>query len=191
MPEIKDSAKLDNFCNILEERSRENTEAFRLLFSQRLIAPAIGIMRQEIDSLIRVIYLISISENECMRLIEDLLLGKRWRKNQNGKLVIITDRDMVEIADGMTGWTKSVYEFGCTFIHLSRNHDYSNQDPFQMLDQEEKAKIASHINHYHGAGISETSDFQQIVFVLPLVLEKISSNLAAYIRNLRKQEREL
>ena len=40
---------------------------------------------------------------------------------------------MVDLAQGLHGWTQLVYRFGCSFIHLSDLHDYQARDPFNLL----------------------------------------------------------
>ena len=46
---------------------------------------------------------------------EDLVIWQR--ENGRGR---VTDREMVDLANRLQGWTASVYEFGRGFIHLSR-----------------------------------------------------------------------
>jgi hypothetical protein len=45
---------------------------------------------------------------------------------------------MVDLAQILQGWTRSVYKFGCAFIHLSSLHDYNERDPLSQLPAEEK-----------------------------------------------------
>jgi hypothetical protein len=47
------------FTRQVRERSRENAESLRLLHGRGLHANVVSILRQELDSLIRVIFLLS------------------------------------------------------------------------------------------------------------------------------------
>ncbi|GHB15906.1 hypothetical protein GCM10010306_004270 [Streptomyces umbrinus] len=142
---------------------------------------AIGILRQELDSMVRVIYLLAQPRVIQADLLTSSVSGERWRiPTGNCKLKVVTDRDMVDLAQNLHGWTRNVYEFGCSFIHLSSAHDYLARDPFQALPIEERDVIAKYINKYHGhlgEHLSVNSSFDDIISYAPAVLEKISSNL--------------
>jgi hypothetical protein len=77
-----------------------------------------AVLRQELDSMVRCIFLLSVSDRHYRnRLIADAVNGRQWRaQDGKGKL---TDRDMVELSSKLHGWTRNVYAFGCGFIHLS------------------------------------------------------------------------
>jgi len=120
------------FCpRQVRRRSHENQMAFRLLMQTELVGPVVGLLRQELDSMIRVIYLLSIKDMVYRAdLIEASVNGKRW-KGPDGKS--ISDRMMVNKTQSLHRWAQSVYSFGCGFIHLSRNHDYLAIDPFKSI----------------------------------------------------------
>ena len=71
------------FCHLIRNRSKENRLAMDMLYGfQRkgTIGPQVSIIRQELDSMIRVIFLLSISNiKERMRLIISTLDGKKWK----------------------------------------------------------------------------------------------------------------
>src|SRR5690348_14381253 len=97
------------FCAIIRQRSKENAQAFSLLSTKNLTGQLFSILRQELDSMIRVIYLLQISDlAERHSLIALTLDSKKWK---------ITDKQMVGIANNLQGWTEYVYKFGCGFIH--------------------------------------------------------------------------
>jgi len=145
-------------------------------------------LRQELDSMIRAIYLLTISNiSEREKLIIKTLTGEKWKRiNKNGKNESITDKNMVEIADSLNGWTLSVYKFGCSFIHLSEFHNYNSVNPFSLLSEAEKKDIVSHINNYHCASLNSNSSLEDIIPYLPGVMEKIRSNLGCYLDDLKK-----
>lgn len=95
--------------------------------------------------MVRVIYLLSIPEiSKIESLVQKTLDGEKWTFiNHNNKVQNITDRDMVNIASELWGWTQNVYRFGCAFIHLSKFHNYLTEDPFTALSDIEKEDIIS------------------------------------------------
>ena len=175
------------FCRAVRERSTENRDAMHRLMAGRLIGNAVGVFRQELDSLVRVLYLLSIRDKAYrQKLIDDTVAGKRWRRRDSKAYV--TDREMVDAANRMHGWAESVYRFGCAFIHLSKLHDYHTTDPFLALPAEERAQLLDHLRRYHGGPDGGAPIFADIVPYLPRVLDKISSNLKVYIADLSKQK---
>ena len=173
------------FCNIVRRRSAENKLAIFLLSRGRLTGQIMSVLRQELDSMVRVIYLLNQSIHERDRLIALTLTGQKWKTPNNKQ---ITDREMVDLADTLNGWSKSVYKFGCAFIHLSTYHDYSFTDPFVNLDPLEIDSIKSHLNNYHGFPMSEDLTIESLAPFLPMVFDKIEGNLECYIQNLEAHQ---
>jgi hypothetical protein len=179
--------KTTEFIRCVEERSHENKAAFALLMQNGLLGPALALVRQELDSMIRVIWLIdSCSQGERTRLIEDALQGKHWqKKTTKGKLVRITDAEMSEAALGRHRWIEQVYRFGCHLVHLSSWHNYRHRDPVKNLAAGEREDVKKSIEDFHQMEIDDLS-FSHIEMHAPYAMEKISSNLASYLRELEK-----
>lgn len=181
------TSTLGIFCRQIRQRSEENKKAFAVLFHNGIIGNAVSIVRQELDSMIRVIYLLSIDDIDYRNeLVESAVLGKKWTKKGNKSQV--TDRDMVELANRLKGWTQSVYKFGCAFIHLSNFHDYQARDPVKSLTKEEKTDLLEHMRAYHGGPLTDDPSFGEIVRYLPQVFEKVYSNLECYVKDLEQNE---
>lgn len=163
-------------------RSHDHRKAMQLLSSANIPSQMIAVLRQELDSMVRVIYLLSQEPSRQTLLIEASVNGQQWQQsNGRGR---VTDREMVELAQQLQGWTKSVYKFGCAFIHLSNFHDYNNRDPMKQLSAEEQEAILEHCRHYHGG--PEHSGFTNLIPYLPKVLEKVASNLEHYLALLQE-----
>lgn len=169
------NADLEAFCRTVRERSRSNKAALCLLDRAALTGKVIGTLREEMDSMIRCIYLLSIKDRRRRgQLIRQFLDGRRWP---------VTDAKMVELSNKLQGWTQSVYKFGCAFIHLSKYHD-ANEDPLESLSSQERRQIAQHLSYYHGFHMDANTKFSDIVPLLPRVFEKIADNLECYVRDL-------
>ncbi|PMD99537.1 hypothetical protein BWI97_00865 [Siphonobacter sp. BAB-5405] len=177
--------KLADFKRILMQRSNENTKSIRLLHEQELFGTCISLLRQELDSLIRVCYLHTLTNDlELNKLIEDTVNGVEWRKNGER----ITDRKMVNIASQYNHWAPEVYNFGNCFTHLTNYHDYEQNDPLLTLDLELTQKIRNYLNSYHGFPLTSEVNFQNVIPYIPEVALKISNNLRLYIDHLNSRQ---
>ena len=178
----------DKFIDLVRFRSVENKKAIHLLFDNGIIGNCISILRQELDSFIRVIYLEKLGDiNERQRLMELTLCGLEWNElTINGKLRKITDRDMVNFASVLFGYINYVYKFGCGFIHLSSNHDFQNQDPFEKLSNYDKISIVAYLNHYHGFPLDNELTIETFKPYILNVYEKISANMLQHLNELKE-----
>ncbi|MHC4200891.1 MAG: hypothetical protein ACYSU0_12940 [Planctomycetota bacterium] len=175
------------FCRQVRQRSSDHREAVQRLSG--LHGQIVSILREELDSMVRVIYLLSISDRKRRsQLIEASAQGQKWR-HADGKRPI-TDREMVDLADRLQHWARSVYLFGCGFIHLSSFHDYRQRDPMDMISEAERTAILEHMRRHHGGPVSDHPSFQEIVPYLPAVFEKIAGNLECYVKEL-EEDRDL
>lgn len=175
------------FCRQVRSRSAEHASAVRLLFHANHLGQVVSILRQELDSMIRTIYLLSICDRiERQRLIDSSVNGGPW--TVNGRKARITDKDMADRAGNFQGWTASAYKFGCSFIHLSAFHDYSDRDPFRSLPNSERQQILQHMRNYHGGPVGNDPSFADIAKYFPAVFDKVSGNLACYLKSLENDE---
>jgi len=170
------------FCRQIRERSAENREAVRLLHGADLMGSVISVLRQELDSLVRVIYLLSIQDRtRRSALVSAGMGGSLWRHPSGGR---VTDKEMVDLAARLHGWTGSVYRFGCAFIHLSAYHDYRDRDPMTLISDQERRDIVAHLRSYHGGPRRDDPPFEEVSRYLPRVFEKVASNLEHYVTHL-------
>jgi hypothetical protein len=174
------------FLRQVRSRSMEHQRAMELLAGAGLAGQMIAVLRQELDSMVRVIFLLTQSPERREILIDASVRGEKWTREASRAK--ITDKDMVDLAQALQGWTQSVYKFGCAFIHLSGLHDYNDRDPLLQLSAEERRDIIDHCRHYHGGPAADAARFEDLVPYLPRVLEKISGNLECYLEALENGE---
>jgi len=182
---------ISTFSRMIRNRSEENRRAMRSFFiPHEVLSPAFSILRQELDSMIRVIYLLSIKNiAERQRLIRSTLHGEKWKvRTAKGKHHYVTDREMVDIAQQLQGWAQSVYKFGCAFMHLSDFHNHHTQNPFERLSDAERQDILSHMRYYHGGPHNDNPSMKELATYLPRVFEKIADNLECYLKDLERGE---
>jgi hypothetical protein len=175
----------EQFCKIVRQRSKENKQAIDLLARSGLTGQVMSVLRQELDSMVRVLFLLTQALEEREHLMQLTLTGKKWKLRSG---IQVTDKQMVELADTLHGWANSVYKFGCAFIHLSSFHDYMFNDPFENLDEFEISDIQEHLNNYHGFPLTTDLNMKSISFYLPMVFDKIEGNLEYYIVHLESHK---
>lgn len=136
--------------------------------------------------MVRVIFLLSLSSlPEREAYARATLAGEQWvTTTVNGKQRKVTDKEMVDMAQTLQGWTESVYRFGCSFIHLSNFHNHLATNPFHSLPQAERDSILAHLRNYHGGPIEDDPSIEVIASYVPRVFEKIASNLTYYLSQL-------
>ncbi|MGO9243462.1 MAG: hypothetical protein ACLQDC_01645 [Verrucomicrobiia bacterium] len=126
---------------------------------------------------------------ERRRLINATLRGKKWKvRATKGKHRLVTDREMVDLAQQLQGWTQSVYRFGCAFVHLSDFHNHFTQNPFERLGNDEKQHVLAHMRRYHGGPSNDKPDMRELAGYLPRVFEKIAGNLECYLKQLEQDQ---
>ncbi len=174
------------FCNTIRNRSEENKIAINLLYSNQLYSNAISILRQELDLMVRTIYVLGITDAEYRKeLMKDFVEGRKWRKKDNR--AYITDKEMVDYTNNLFGYAQLVYRFGCSFIHLSNLQNWLDEDVSANLDVETKKAIAMYINQYHGTGLDASFTFKDIIIFIPDIFNKIHDNLECYVESIEKE----
>ncbi len=178
---------MQDFINLIQSRSDEHEVAFSRLHD--LPGSMMSILRQELDSLIRVLYLLSLTDlTERDRLMSCTLSGEPWKyTTTKGKQAIVTDAVMVDISQKLEGWSKSVYKFGCAFIHLSNFHGYMSSNPLDSISTEDKADILEHMRCYHHGPESDNPTFSEFAQYFPKVFSKIKGNLECYLEALNEK----
>ena len=182
---------IKKFCGLLRKRLAEHSEAMKRVHD--LPGIMASILRQELDSMVRAIYLLTISDlKERNRLVAQTLAGETWTvPTEKGKKRKVTDKDMVELSNKLQGWTLSVYKFGCAFIHLSSSHDYNISNPFDSLPPNEQSDILNHLRYYHYGPHSDHPSFNELASLFPNVFDKITSNLECYTNSLESDGVEI
>ncbi|EKN3347113.1 hypothetical protein O8E94_002408 [Yersinia ruckeri] len=181
-----DSVK--KLCEVMRKRSKEHAIAISRM--NDLPGMMASILRLELDSMIRAIFLLSERNLAQRERLSDLIIkGQVWSVlTSKNKYKKVTDKEMVDLANEFQGWTRSVYKFGCSFVHFSNFHDYSENNPFESLSDEERYDILSHLRYYHGGPVDDKPSFAEIARYFPSVFRKISDNLECYLVSLENNE---
>ena len=172
---------VSKFIAIVRQRSVENEVALNLMIKASILSQAISIIRQEIDSLVRLRYILSLDLTDRDTVIANFLRGSFRAPNGLTKL---TDKDMVSFASRLEGWPKVAYEFGCSFVHLSHLHAYRSQDPLEALEAAQRDKIIEYLCQYHGKPDRFDPSADELLDLMGPVLEKITGNIEYYLEDL-------
>ena len=176
------NTNIQKFCELVRIRSEEHRKTIITLVKEIVDGQLISVVSQELDSLIRVIYLLTKESSVRNILIEQTFNHERWKDGKNN----ITDRAMLDKASYIHGWASMVYDFGCAFIHLSSYHDYFTEDPFSSITEDDLIKIKSYMQQYHSFPIDNDINFNTMKPYLSSIFEKINSNLEYYLCDLEK-----
>lgn len=181
---------VSQFIELIKRRSEENKLSLNSLYENQLFGNCISILRQEIDTFIRVIYLGRLSSvHERERLINLTFNDEKWNTlTVNNRMKIITDKEMVDIASQVKGYVLYLYKFGCGFIHLSNYHNYTIENPFDRLDLNEQIDIKFYLHQYHGFPFENNLSIEVINPLIPSVFDKISQNMLYYNEQLLNNE---
>lgn len=177
------------FVSQARARSSENAAAFSCLYERGLYGVCIGLLRQELDTLLRASYLWheDTDPEEARRLFRMSADGEQWTTlSPKGRPIRLTDKEMLDVASHLGGWEQLVYVVGCRLIHLSSSHLYRVNDPMAALEAHDRAKITSYLREFHGASSPELS-FEDVVRLLPSVMQKLVSNVNFYLGELKER----
>jgi len=174
---------IDIFCRAVEARSEEHRQAMDVALDRGWWAIAGSVLRMELDSMIRVIYLLRRPDRRD-RILASCVAGEGFKYGQG----YISDQKMIAVATRDNGWVDAVYEFGNKFVHLTDAHDYAEVDPLQAY--EHRGDVIKYLNDEYrgkvpGRRLDDSSTLRDIAAYAPHVLDKITSNLSRYTEDLR------
>lgn len=174
---------LEKFCTIVKKRSIENSKSIKLQIENDLYGAACATLRQELDSMVRVLFLLSkerIIREHLLNQFFNEEINKRWKLD--GKTVF--DRLMVDKASYIHGWASMVYDFCNAFIHLSSFHYYLEDDPFLFYEQEDLQDIKRYMIQNHSFPAEKDITFESMKPYLLNIFNKINDNLDSYLQQL-------
>lgn len=135
------SENAEAFCRTVEARSDEHHEAIGVALDKGWLAIVGCVLRMELDSMIRVMWLCGHPDTRG-QVLASCVAGEGFKAG--GKR--IPDIELLKEAAG-EGWERAVCDFGNAFVHLTNMHDYAALDPFQAY--EHRGKLISYLNSYH------------------------------------------
>jgi hypothetical protein len=173
------------YKNLITHRLEENWKSFKLLFDIKHYGNCISLMCQELDQFIIVLYLLKQDLYRRNHLIGLSINSQKWFIiGKDTKKEYINDDVLLNFANSLTGWERSIYEIGFIFKHLTVNSNYVLKNPILSLDEAERKLIHEYVFEYHTKELPKEYKIDDLVPILPLVFEKISDSLKSYMVNL-------
>jgi hypothetical protein len=168
----------EEYSSTIKHHLEENRKSFYILFELKHYGNCIAIMCQELDQIIKILFLLKCEKNDKTNFIRLTVNNQKWYKtDRNEKKVFITDDFLRKYAESFTGWEKSIYNFGFSFKSLSNNLNYFLKNPIISLDESERLKIYEYIREYHEEDFPIDFSIDDLIPVLPLVFNRISEEL--------------
>ncbi|AIE87691.1 hypothetical protein OP10G_4323 [Fimbriimonas ginsengisoli Gsoil 348] len=143
-----------------------------------LPGPQIAILREEMESLVKVMYLLRLDMGEREATARNVLDGRGFC-DPSGQP--ITDQEMLAVAGTLHGWAKIVYTFARVFIHFASLYSFASRDPLDQLTTAERRTIVDHLNGCHEGRLNDKSPFDALAPLLVRVFNNISMNLTCYL----------
>jgi hypothetical protein len=175
----------EEYKKLINHRLNENVKSFKLLFDIKHYGNCISIMCQELDQLISLLFLLNSNPDDKKLFIHLSINSQKWYVlNRENKKEYITNENIVRFAESLMGWDKSIYEFGLSFDSLSKNFNYGSRDPIKSMNDFERDKLYSYIKEYHNTKFQRDFSVNELIPVLPLIIEEIYYKLKVYIEKI-------
>jgi hypothetical protein len=175
----------DEYKRLIGHRLEENMKSFKLLFEIKHYGNCISIMCQELDQIIRLLFLLNSTPNNKKQFISSSINDQKWHTvGLDHKKMYVTDEMLLQFSESLTGWDKSIYEFGFSFKSLSNNFNYGSRDPIKSMNEIERNRLYNYIQEYHVKDFPKEFSLDDLKPVLPMILKLISNNLNNYMEKI-------
>jgi len=175
----------DEYKQLIEHRLKENIKSFELLFGLKHYGNCISILCQELDQIVRLLFLLNSRAEDRRLFMESSINSHKWfRMNSENKKELITEEILLKFTDTLNGWDRAVYEFGFAFNNLSSNFNYGSKDPIKSMSDVDRQNLYKYITEYHVKDFPREFTLGDLVPILPAIIKLISKNLLAYLEML-------
>jgi hypothetical protein len=176
----------EEYKKMISHRLEENVKSFKLLYAIQHYGNCISIMCQELDQMISLLFILNSSAIQRKQFMESSNNShKLFILSREGKKEYITDEILLKYADTLTGWDKSIYEFGFAFSKLSNNFNYGSKDPIKSMGEADRTKLLNYVQAYHSPEFPPDFSLNDLIPILPAIIEQISLNLKKYMEKLQ------
>jgi hypothetical protein len=170
------------YKKMISNRLDENMKSFNLLFDLKHYGNCISIMCQELDQIVRLLYLINISPDYRKQLISSSINNQKWHiTHVDNQKEYITDEILLDFSKMLNGWEKSIIEFGYLFKSISVNYNYGLRDPIKSMTDPDRLKLYVYIQEYHSSSFPKQFSTDEIIPILPMIMKLIGENMNNYL----------
>jgi hypothetical protein len=172
----------DEYKSLVGHRLAENMKSFKLLFGMQHYGNCISIMCQELDQIIRILFLLNSNFEERKGFIQASIDSHKWSiKNKENKREFINDEMLLHFAGTLEGWDRGIYEFGIAFKNLSNNFNYGSRDPIKSMGEAERLQLSRYIQNFHQGDFPGDFTLETLIPILPVIIDEISAKLKSYL----------
>lgn len=172
----------DAYKKMIGHRLEENIKSFKLLFDIKHYGNCISIMCQELDQVVSLLFLLNSDKHNKKSFIQSSINSQKWYViSKENKREYVTEEMIVRFAETLSGWDKSIYEFGLSFSNLSKNFNYGSKDPIKSMNDGDREKLYAYIKEYHDKDFPSDFSLNELIPVLPLIIKEISDKLNLYL----------
>jgi hypothetical protein len=177
--------QVEEYKKLISHRLDENMKSFKLLFDMKHYGNCISIMCQELDQIMKLLFLLNRNKTERKQFMESSIESHKWFiLNKENKKEYITDDDIAKYSESLSGWDKSIYEFGLAFGHLTNSFNYGSKDPIKSMNEIYRNMLYDYIREYHNANYPKDFTLDDLIPVLPNIFDSISLHLQSYMNEL-------
>jgi hypothetical protein len=175
----------DEYKKLISHRLEENVKSFKLLYDIQHYGNCISIMCQELDQVVSLLFLLNSNSEDRRLFMQSSINSQKWFiVNKENKKVYVTEEMIVKFAETLTGWDKSIYEFGLSFSNLSKNFNYGSKDPIKSMNDFDRVKLSTYIRDYHINDFPINFSLNDLIPVLPIIIKEISTKLNDYMHRI-------
>jgi hypothetical protein len=176
---------IDEYKKLILQRLDENRKSFDLLYGIKHYGNCISIMCQELEQVVKLLFLLNSSKNDQIQFIKASINNQKWFfTNKEFKKEYIAEDVFTKYSETLEGWDRSIYEFGLSFGHMANTFNYGTRDPIKSIGENDKEKIHNYIIEYHNKDFPKNYDLESLIKELPTILNRISVNLQSYMNRL-------
>jgi hypothetical protein len=176
---------IDEYKKIILQRLDENRKSFDLLYGIKHYGNCISIMCQELDQVMKLLFLLNSPKSEQIQYIKASINNQKWFiTNKEFKKEYLTEDVFTRYSETLDGWDRSIYEFGLSFGNMATTFNYGTRDPIKSIGENDKEKIRNYIVEYHNKNFPKDYDLGILIIELPTIFNRISVNLQSYINRL-------
>lgn len=170
---------------MISNRLEENIKSFDLLYSLKHYGNCISIMCQELDQIVRILYLMNCGIDSKKQLISSSINNQKWHITHiDNQKEYITDEILVNFSKSLKGWDQSIIEFGYLFKSISVNYNYGLRDPIKSMSEPDRVAIYTYIKNYHVENFPMQFSTDDLIPILPMIMKLIGEKLNDYLNAL-------